>query len=193
FRVWMRNGRGGEEWMTAGPIKGYRPGDRPPVDQYPTRKAVYIGPDRKTISFVVANDKEQAGFAYSPDQSKYGKTQPYLPPGARLGDGTMDYGLRFIDIDEDGNDDVVFSNEKEYGVYLFTDMEHGWSKKVMAGKAGDEGALPPIAVNGKNNGFFVHSRSLWWQNEHTNLLKDHVDRRSFNELLMKVDPTGKSP
>ena len=91
--------------------------------------------------------------------------------------------MRFIDIDEDGNEDIVFSNEKEYGVYLFTDMEHGWSKKVIAGKAGDEGALPPIAINGKNNGFFVHSRSLWWQNENTALLRDHVDRRSFNDLL----------
>jgi putative membrane-bound dehydrogenase-like protein len=116
-----------------------------------------------------------------------------LPPGARDADGDKDYGLRFIDIDEDGNDDVVFSNEKEYGIYLFTDMEHGWSKKVMAGKAGEPGALPPIVINGKNNGFFVHSRSLWWQNESTNLLKDHVDRRAFNDLLMNVEPTAKSP
>src|SRR5205823_10577191 len=112
---------------------------------------------------------------------------------ARVSTRDQDSGLRFVDIDEDGNDDVVFSNEKEYGIYLFTDMERGWSKKVMAGKASDEAALPPIAVNGKNNGFFVHSRSLWWQNETTNLLKDHVDRRSFNELLTKVDPTAKSP
>src|SRR5262249_15303349 len=101
-----------------------------------------------------------------------------LPPAARPSDKDGDYGLRFIDIAEDGNDAVVFSNEKEYGIYLFTDMQHGWSKKVIAGKAGDKDALPPIAVNGKNNGFFVHSRSLWWINESTNLLKDHADRRS---------------
>jgi putative membrane-bound dehydrogenase-like protein len=116
-----------------------------------------------------------------------------LPQGAKLGEVNNDHGLRFIDLDGDGFDDVVFSNEKEYGIYLFTDMEHGWSRKVMAGKQGEPGALPPIAINGKNNGFFVHGRSLYWQNEHTNLLKDHVDRRSFNELLQNEEPKAKSP
>lgn len=116
-----------------------------------------------------------------------------LPPNMRLGDDGYDTGLRLIDLDGDGNDDVIFSNEKEYGVYLFSDMEHGWSRKVIAGKQGEPGAIPPIAINGKNNGFWVHSRSLWWQNENTAHLKDHVDRRSFNELLANVEPQAKSP
>jgi putative membrane-bound dehydrogenase-like protein len=116
-----------------------------------------------------------------------------LPPGAQMSVDGRDFGLRFIDLDGDGFDDVVFSNEKEYGIYLFTDMEHGWSRKVMAGKQGEPGALPPIAIDGKNNGFFAHSRHLWWQNEHTNLLKDLVDRRSFNELLQNDEPRAKSP
>src|SRR5262249_4281451 len=42
-------------------------------------------------------------------------------------------------------------------------------------------------------GAWVHSRSLWWANEYTMLLKDHVDRRSFNELLESVDPQSKKP
>jgi putative membrane-bound dehydrogenase-like protein len=130
--------------------------------------------------------KEQAVFIWKKGQIR--KAPYLLPPGACLPEPGQDHGLRFIDIDEDGQPDVVFSDEREYGIYLFTDMEHGWSRKVMAGKAGEPGALPPIALNGKNNGFFVHSRSLWWQNENTNLLKDHVDRRSFNELLANVEP-----
>jgi len=44
---------------------------------------------------------------------------------------------------------------------------------------GDKNALPMIASKGKNNGFWIHSRSLWWQNEGTGLLKDYVARRSF--------------
>jgi putative membrane-bound dehydrogenase-like protein len=116
-----------------------------------------------------------------------------LPPGVKLGNPSSDSGLRFIDLDGDGFDDVVFSNEKEYGIYLFTDMKHGWSRKVMAGKQGEPGALPPIAINGKNNGFFVHGRSLYWQNENTNLNKDHIDKRSFNELLQNEEPKAKSP
>ena len=63
----------------------------------------------------------------------------------------------------------------------------------MAGKAGEPGALPTIGRNGTNNGFFVHSRALWWQNEDTALLPDLVDRRSFNDLLMNVEPRRSRP
>jgi hypothetical protein len=91
--------------------------------------------------------------------------------------------VRFVDLNNDGKLDMVFSNEKEYGVYLFTDMEKGWSKKVMAGKRGDKDALPMISRNGTNNGCWVHSGHLWWSNEDTVLLKDHVDRRSIEEML----------
>lgn len=142
---------------------------------------------------VAANEREQAVFVLSQAERRYVKAPFSLPPGARLPVQGIDHGLRIIDLDGDGREDIVFSNEKEYGIYLFTDMEHGWSRKVMAGKQGEPGALPPIVINGKHNGFFVHSRSLWWQNEHTNLLKDLVDRRSFNELLQNVEPQAKSP
>ncbi|MBI1915617.1 MAG: c-type cytochrome [Planctomycetes bacterium] len=63
----------------------------------------------------------------------------------------------------------------------------------MAGKREDKDALPMISNKGTDNGFFVHSRSLWWQNEHTSGLKDHVDRRSFAALLKDVEPEAKSP
>ena len=91
--------------------------------------------------------------------------------------------VRLLDLNGDGKLDIVFSNEKEYGVYLFTDMEKGWSKKIMAGKRGDRDALPMISRNGTNNGCWIHSGHLWWSNEDTVLLKDHVDRRSIKEML----------
>ncbi len=53
------------------------------------------------------------------------------------------------------------------------------------------GALPKIVRDGTNNGFFVHSRHLWWQNEDTAKLPNLVDRRSFNDLLKDVEPRGK--
>src|SRR5262249_49587288 len=154
------------------------PTDLPPFKDYPICRRIELGLGSRWPAYAVANDKEQAVLVFSAEKSTYVKAKFSLPPGAPLGEPGKDYGLRFIDLDEDGRDDVVFANENEYGIYLFTDMEHGWSKKVVAGKAGDEAALPPIARDGKNNGFFVHSRSLWWQNENTNLLKDHLDRRS---------------
>jgi len=117
-----------------------------------------------------------------------------LPPGApALTEDGRDSGLRFVDIDEDGQLDVVFSNDQAYGIYLFDPAEKGWTRKVMAGKAGDPGALPKIARDGTNNGFFVHSRHLWWQNEDTAKLPDLVDRRSFNDLMKDFEPRGKTP
>ena len=119
---------------------------------------------------------------------------PKLPPGAQpVDEHGRDAGLRFVDLDEDGNLDVVFSNDREYGIYLFDDQTKEWSRKVVAGKAGDAGALPKIVRDGTNNGFFVHSRHLWWQNEDTAKLPNLVDRRSFNELLANIEPRGKTP
>jgi hypothetical protein len=89
---------------------------------------------------------------------------------------------RFIDLNGDGKLDIVYANEEEWGVYLFADMKTGW-KKVRAGKAGDTDAIPPIARNGTNNGCWAHSGHLWWANEDTHLLKNHVDRRSYKQLL----------
>ena len=121
-------------------------------------------------------------------------TSSQLPPGARLRDDKdRDAGVRFVDLDEDGHEDVVFSNDELYGVYLYDPASKGWTRKVMAGKAGDAGALPKIVRNGKNNGFFVHSRGLWWQNEETARLPNLVEHRSFDNLMKDVEPRGKSP
>jgi hypothetical protein len=97
--------------------------------------------------------------------------------------GADPLGLRFLDLDGDGKLDLLFSNEQDYGLYLFENMEKGWSKKILAGKAGDQDALPMIARQGHNNGFWVHSGHLWWSNEETVKLRDHVNRRSIKELL----------
>ncbi|MEX2285786.1 MAG: PVC-type heme-binding CxxCH protein, partial [Planctomycetaceae bacterium] len=106
-------------------------------------------------------------------------------------------GLRFVDINEDGYDDVVFSNDERYSIHLFESMKTGWSKQLLAGVRGKKDPqeeLPPIVnKDGTNNGFWVHSRHLWWQNEHTAKLKDLVDRRSFDDLMKNDVPGPKSP
>jgi putative membrane-bound dehydrogenase-like protein len=127
-------------------------------------------------------------FAWSEKKKSWVKLPFTLPRGATLTDGFVyDQGVRFLDLDGDGKLDIVFSNEKEYGIYLFTDLQKGWSRKVIAGKRSDKNALPMISHKGTNNGFWVHSRQFWWSNEHTPLLKDHVDRQSINELLGNID------
>ena len=105
--------------------------------------------------------------------------------------------LRFVDVNNDGFDDIVFSDHECYGIWLFKDTKSGWSIEVIAGKGGErkpDEELPPIVrKDGSDNGFFVHSRHLFWQNEGTAGLPDLVDRRSFNDLLKNVEPKAKSP
>ncbi len=150
--------------------------------------------DGKCEALWQIGDNDVAVFAWSQMKQIWSRLPFNLPPGASITDGfNHERGLRFLDLDGDGKLDIIFSNEKEYGIYLFKDMKTGWSRKVMAGKRGDKDALPMIARNGTNNGFWVHSGHLWWSNEDTAHLKDHVDRRSINELLKNVEPEALSP
>jgi putative membrane-bound dehydrogenase-like protein len=126
---------------------------------------------------------------------------PFTTPAARLLPRWRNiYGApagRFLDLTGEGKLDLIFSNEKEYGVYLFKGMKEGWSQKITAGKAGEAGALQMIAKDvgdgPENMGFFVHSGSLLWSNENTTLLKDLVARVPIQELLKGMDPPAMTP
>ena len=143
---------------------------------------------------LVGNSKQNAIFGWDAEKRAWARRPFALPAGAAFVDADgHDNGLRFADVDEDGHDDLVFANEREYGLYLYSGPDRGWARKVRAGKAGTPGALPPIARAGTNNGAWFHSRHLWVQNEDTANLKDHVDRRSFDEMLSGTDPGPKSP
>ncbi len=110
-----------------------------------------------------------------------------LPPSVPKPIEGRDDGLRLFDIDEDGHDDIVFSNHERYGIWLWESLKTGWSREVLSGQRGDKPAeqeLPPIVrADGSNNGFWVHARQLVWMNEDTAKSKDLVERRSFDQLL----------
>jgi putative membrane-bound dehydrogenase-like protein len=143
---------------------------------------------------LVSNDQQQAIFKWSPEKNSWSKLPFALPNGARIVTSeSADAGLRFVDIDEDGFDDVIFSNEAGYGLYLFESMQKGWTREAIKQTRTDKSNdFPMITRRGTNNGAWFHSRYLWVQNENTALLQDHVDRRSFNTLLEKVEPQAKS-
>ncbi len=142
-------------------------------------------------AFERLNKNPQLAIAFTPPAPA--RPAGVLPPDARLTDDQgRDAGLRFVDIDEDGYLDVVWSNDQDYGIYLYDSPAKGWTRKVTAGAAGTPDSLPKIVQSGTDNGFFVHSRALCWQNEHTAGIKTLVDRRSFNDLLENVEPRGKS-
>jgi putative membrane-bound dehydrogenase-like protein len=111
-----------------------------------------------------------------------------------------DAGLRFVDVNEDGFPDVIFSNEKTYSLNLFLNQQYvglprGWTMRIRSGKRGEAGEIPMIARGGDfpNNGAWFRGRELWVQNEDTAGKTNLVERRSFDELLALEAPPAKSP
>jgi putative membrane-bound dehydrogenase-like protein len=111
-------------------------------------------------------------------------------------------GLRFVDLNGDKLDDIVFSDEERWGIHLWETRinrglgwKPGWSHIVREGKREDKDALPMISRGGlhPNNGAWFHSDHLWVQNEGTAHLPDVVDRRSFKQLLDFGGPLPKEP
>ncbi len=150
---------------------------------------------------IVGNAEQNAVFGWSAAEKTW-KKRPYALPGsAPIVDAAgRDQGVRFIDVNEDGYDDVICSNEERFSLHLFVPklylgFQPGWSREVLAGKRGEPGEIPGIVRGGtnRNNGAWFHSRSLWVQNEDTATLKDLVDRRSFDDLLGGLKPAPKSP
>ncbi len=147
-----------------------------------------------TTELIVGNPEGSAVFKFTGGSPAWKKLNIGLPAGASIvtSEGG-DAGLRFVDVDEDLRDDVVFSNDSGFGLYLFDSFETGWSRVALKGFAGASDALPKFVHEGRNAGAWFHSRSLWVQNENTATMPDLVDRRSFNQMLWNMEPRGKSP
>lgn len=97
-----------------------------------------------------------------------------------------DAGMRFVDLDGDGRDDIVFSNELRWSAHLFASLENGWADSASGRRANDP-AVPPIVRGTTNNGAWFHSGHLWVQNEDTDRLPDGVARISFEQLIQRIE------
>ena len=128
-----------------------------------------------------------------------------LPTGVHLVDELgRDAGLRFLDVDGDGTDDVLFSNSQGYQLHLGRFGNEwrfaGWPVTAQAATRGEGNLIPPIvrdapAGGAVNNGAWFAQRTMWVQNEDTAVLPDKVERRSFDELLgdLAAIPAPRSP
>lgn len=148
---------------------------------------------------IVSNERQNAVFRWSTAAHLWQRAAHGLPPDTSVVNARgEDNGMRFSDINGDGFDDLLFSNETRFALWLyvpkpFLGWSTGWTRKISAalrtqtnfavGTPPDE--LPPFVRAGahRNNGAWFHSRHLWVQNEDTSHLKDLVDRRSFDDLL----------
>jgi putative membrane-bound dehydrogenase-like protein len=162
---------------------------------------------------LVANDTQSGILRWDRPRRRWQAGDWSLPGNAPIVNARgEDNGVRFVDINEDGYHDWLFSNEHQYGLWLFQPEFHlgwakGWTRKVTAGKrASIAGAdfpapavppeeIPAIVRDGahRNNGAWVRSRHLWFQNEDTAHLPDLVDRRSFDDLLRGPLPPALPP
>jgi hypothetical protein len=150
---------------------------------------------------LVGNPDQNAVFRYQPQTRSWARLAIRLPGKATIVDDQgRDAGLRFVDLDEDGFADLIFSNADGYSAHLFNGIEEGWSREMLAGRRGERAAaeeLPMIVrADGTNNGAWFNYRRMWVQNEQTGKapdLPDHVDSRSFPDDFLaarKVSPGG---
>ena len=135
----------------------------------------------------------QAQTAHVSPQGPDGKPleQP-LPSGVVLKDAKgRDNGVRFIDLNGDGFDDLVFANSERYGVYLYNPVEKknvdwrlGWTFVMREGKMWDANHIPPfVDADGAPTGVKFESGGL--------LADGKVI--PFSELLRQPGPPPKSP
>lgn len=118
-----------------------------------------------------------------------------LPDGAGLKDAQgRDSGVRFVDLNGDGHEDIVMSNARGYGVFLFVPKERakkglqwdeGWSQVMREGKAGDANSLPLIVgADGRDAGVSFHDGAMW---------SGAKKLMPFAELLKVPGPAPKTP
>lgn len=130
-------------------------------------------------------------------QSEWVRAGFGLPPALQLtAPALFEIAARLIDVNEDGKLDLVFSDAKRYGVWLFESLENGWSTELVSGTRGDGNPLelPPIVrADGTNNGFFVQGRALHWMNEDTADRPNLIVSIEFDQLLGERMPVAKTP
>jgi putative membrane-bound dehydrogenase-like protein len=152
---------------------------------------------------LVGNESQNAVFKWSDSESAWKKLPFVLPEGTSIVNASgEDNGLRFVDLNEDGYDDVLFSNEKKYSVHLFIahpkpwlGWEVGWSYEVRSGNQSPAGAIPMIVRGGPrpNNGAWFRSGELWVQNEDTSQLPDRVRHVALKDLQKGEEAGPQSP
>jgi len=152
---------------------------------------------------LVSNPDQNAVFSWNDEERRWTRRDFGFPEEVSLVDGAgRDNGLRFVDLNGDTYEDMVFSNGESWAVHLFVadpipgwDWKVGWTRRVKGGSRSAPGAIPAIVREGpqRNNGAWFKDGHLWIQNEDTAHLPDKVDRRSFQDLIAFEAPPPRSP
>jgi hypothetical protein len=155
-----------------------------------------------SCELIISNPLQNSVFKWSDEERQWQTNSFSLPPGISLVDGAgRDNGVRFVDVNQDGFDDVLVSNSKTFELWLFiqTPKPHlgwarGWTFPARRGKSGDAREIPMISRGGDrpNSGAWFKNGTMWVQNENTATLPDQVDRRTFVDLMLGDETAPKS-
>ena len=154
--------------------------------------------DRDGVCEAITND---GIFVWNDKDQKWQSADFSLPLGLALFDAQgRDNGLRFVDLNGDGFDDVIQSNDTGYAIYLWAGTvkanlgwKHGWPHLVSQGPAGPKAKVLPFVHEGRDNGAWFHRDSVVWQNETVATLESESVTRTFKELIAYDVPPPKSP
>jgi hypothetical protein len=182
--VWHFDGDG---WFRdAAMEKGLVLGDRPLLT---VRDGVDQGVRLRDVNgdgrceVVVSHPQERGVLSWDDREKTWRPTDAGFPEDVLIVDESgNDAGLRFVDLDRDGHDDIVFSNEQRFAVYRYYEKPNGWTL-VRSGARSDAAAVPMIVRDGTNNGAWFADGRTWVQNEDTDRLPDGVGRMAFEEIL----------
>lgn len=145
---------------------------------------------------LLSNPRASVIFRWSEAERAWAALPYALPAGmTQVDDQGRDAGLRFVDVNGDGRDDVIFSNAERYALHLFVPELYlgfppGWTRQVIAGRRGELPEIPPIVRDGPypNNGVWFTRDSMFVQNEDTAALPNHSIRLTFDELIRGLQP-----
>lgn len=152
------------------------------------------GTKEKLISRAGASEIQQMDAT----RKTWVKADYTLPEGVWLVDAAgNDAGLRFVDLNGDGFDDLLFSNPQRFAIYLWSKevrldlgWARGWSQFVRAGPRTGAASEPPSVVGAEvriENGQLIITRPAGTGKPAS------IERRSAKELIAFDMPPPKSP
>jgi len=132
-------------------------------------------------------------FVWSEKDARWLPADYTLPPGCAPFDAQgRDNGLRFADLNGDGFDDVIQSNEQGSAVYLWAGVvkanlgwKRGWPHLVRQDPA--DGKVPPFVDAGRDTGAKFERDAIAWTTGAKTV------RRTFKEIIAFDVPAPKSP
>lgn len=137
---------------------------------------------------IVAKAEHSEAWRWDGAHQQWAEAAYAFPDGCAFVDAQgRPAGLRLHDLDGDGTLEVIQSNASHYAAYRLNDKRDAWIEIIPRTKRNDDNHaadhLPPFDVHGENWGAWFHSGHIWWRNEYTAEMPDHVDRRSFQEIV----------